>query len=143
MLRPLLVAGMLALGITTVFAESAAIGQRQEILKGFGAATRDPGRMLRGEAPFDLAKVQASLATLADGAAKLPALFPDDSKEGGNTKALPIIWTEKDKFVAIYAKLGSDATAAQAGIKDEASFKTEMPKVLGNCGACHQTYRGK
>ncbi len=142
MIRPLLVAGILALGVTAVLADSAAIGQRKEILKGFGAATRDPGRMLRGEAPFDLEKVQATLKTIADGAAKLPSLFPDDSKEG-DTKALPIIWTEKDKFVAIYAKLGSDATAAMASIKDEASFKAEIPKVFANCGTCHQTYRAK
>ena len=26
-------------------------------------------------------------------------------------------------------------------IKDEASFKAEMGKVLGNCKACHDVYR--
>jgi cytochrome c556 len=132
-----------AVGVTAVLAQSSAIGARKDILKSFGGATREPGLMLRGEAPFDLAKVQAALKVYQDGAPKLPALFPDDSQTGGETKALPIIWTEKDKFNAIFTKLASDASAAATAIKDEASFKTEMPKVLGNCGACHNTYRAK
>jgi cytochrome c556 len=132
-----------AVGVTAVLAQSSAIGARKEILKSWGGATREPGLMLRGEAPFDLAKVQAALKLYQEGAAKLPALFPDDSQTGGDTKALPIIWTEKDKVVAIFTKLGADSAAALVAIKDEASFKTEMPKVLGNCGACHNTYRAK
>lgn len=135
-------AAVCTIGATVVLAQSSAIGARKDILKSFGAATREPGLMMRGEAPFDLAKVQASLKVFQDGAAKLPALFPTDS-QAGDTKALPVIWTEKDKFAAIFAKLGADSAAAATAIKDEASFKTELPKVLGNCGACHNTYRAK
>ncbi len=54
---------------------------------------------------------------------------------------MPAAFTEKDKFNAIFAKWDADSTAALAAIKDEASFKGEMPKVLSNCGACHQPYR--
>ena len=28
-----------------------------------------------------------------------------------------------------------------ASIKDEATMKAELPKVLQNCGTCHQTFR--
>ncbi len=137
------VVAALAVSAGAVLAQSAAIGERQAILKGWGDATKEPGGMLRGQVPFDLAKVQAALNTYVAGAKKLPTLFPDDSKTGGKTAALPAIWEEKDKFTAIYAKMVVDATAALASIKDEASFKTEMPKVLGNCGACHNSYRAK
>ena len=41
--------------------------------------------MLNGEAPFDLAAVQASLKTMVEAAAKMPTPFPDDSKTGGDT----------------------------------------------------------
>ncbi len=118
------------------------IAARKDIFKSFGAAAREPGQMLRGEAAFDLAKAQNLLKTLAEGAPKLAALFPESSKTG-DTKALPVIWEKKADFDALFVKLANDATAAQAAIKDEASFKTELPKVLGNCGACHNTYRAR
>lgn len=137
-------AGAMVLVSFGALAQSPAIGQRQAIFKEFGAATREPGQMLRDQAPFDLAKVRAALATYKSGAARLPALFPEDSKTGGDTKALPIIWEQKDQFNALFAKLVADATAAEAAITNEATFKTEMPKVLASCGtSCHGTYRAR
>jgi cytochrome c556 len=142
MIRMLVIAATAIVGITAAAAQGNPIEARKAILKTFGAAVREPGLMLRGEAAFDLAKVQATLKVFAEGAPKLPALFPANSQTG-DTKALPAIWTEQDKFNAIFTKLAADSTAAGAAIKDEASFKTEMPKVLGNCGACHNAYRAK
>jgi cytochrome c556 len=86
--------------------------------------------------------VQAALKIFAEGAPKLPALFPTDS-QAGDTKALPLIWQEKDKFNAIFTKLEADSKAAMTSITNEATFKTEMPKVLGNCGTCHDAFRAK
>jgi cytochrome c556 len=40
-------------------------------------------------------------------------------------------------------KLSQDAQTAMASIKHEATFKVEMPKVLQNCGACHNDFRKK
>jgi cytochrome c556 len=40
-------------------------------------------------------------------------LFPDDSKTGGDTAALPLIWEKKSEFDAIFVKLGADSTAAR------------------------------
>ena len=131
----------LAVGATVVYAQSAAIGARQEILKSFGGAMKEPGGMAKGAVPFDLAKVQASLKVLSDGAPKLKGLFPDDSKEGGNTAALPAIWEKKADFTGRFDKLAADATAAAAAITDEASFKAEFPKIGANCGGCHKEYR--
>lgn len=140
--RLLVAAALVSVGVTTAVAQSAAIQARKDVLKTFGPASRAPGLMLRGEQPFDLATVQASLKVFADGAPKLPALFPADSQTG-DTKALPVIWQEKDKFNAIFAKLEADSKAAMTAITNEATFKTEMPKVLGNCGACHNSYRAR
>ena len=140
--RIVLAAAFVSVGITAALAQSSAIQARKDILKTFGPASRAPGLMLRGEQPFDLAVVQASLRVFAEGAPKLPALFPADSQTG-DTKALPAIWTEKDKFNAIFVKLETDAKAAMVAITNEATFKAEMPKVLGNCGACHTAYRGR
>ncbi|MCE1237542.1 MAG: cytochrome c [Hyphomicrobiales bacterium] len=130
-----------AIGVGVAHAASA-IEERQSILKGFGDDTRPVAGMLKGEAPFDLAKVKTALATYANGSAKLPALFPDDSKTG-KTEASPKIWEEKAKFDGLFAKLKSDAETASAAIADEASFKANIGKVLGNCKACHDDYRIK
>ena len=124
-------------------ADDSPIVQRKTILKGFGDATKPVAGMLKGEVPFDNAAVQKALATYVEGTKKLPALFPDNSKTGDETAALPKIWEDKAKFEGIYSKLGTDAAAAAVAIKDEASFKANIGKVLGNCKACHDDYRAK
>jgi cytochrome c556 len=141
MLRIVSVAAILAVGATAAFAQSAAIGQRKELFKQIGGGAKVGGPMMKGEVPFDLAKVQGALKVYADNAAKLPALFPDDSKTGGDTEALPAVWEKKADFDGMMKKFGADATAAAAAIKDEASFKTEWPKVMANCGGCHKVYK--
>lgn len=134
-------AGIIAVGSTAALSQSAAIGQRKEGMKAVGAAAKDTGAMMRGEAPFDMAKVQAALKTYIESAKKQPDLYPDDSKTGGETTVLPAIWEKKAEFNAIFTKWAADSTAAQTAIKDEASFKTEWPKVMSNCGTCHKAFR--
>ena len=141
MLRFAAAACAVAIGATVVYAQSAAIGARQEIMKSIGGAMKAPGEMIKGTAPFDLSKVQDSLKILATGSPKMKDLFGDDSKTGGNTAALPAVWEKKADFVARFDKLAADATAAAAAIKDEASFKAEWPKIGANCGGCHKEYR--
>ena len=143
MLRILSIAAVIAIGATTVAAQNLdVIKARKETLKGFGAAAKDPGAMIKGEAKFDMAKVQAALKTFQVGAAKLPDLFPDDSKTGGETEALPIIWEKKADLVDRYKKLAAESKAAEAKITDEIAFQEVWPKLLGdNCGGCHKIYR--
>jgi|SRR5271170_5218798 len=142
MKRTLFVAPLLALSAGIVFAQSDPIAERQALMKANGKAAQAVAAMLKG-APFDLATVQASLKTFVDAAQKGPALFPDDSKSGGNTHALLAIWQDKADFSAHFAKLGDDATALLGSIKDEASFKASMPGLFQDCGGCHEKYRAK
>jgi cytochrome c556 len=132
-----------ALGSSVVLAQSDVIKERQQIMKGVGAATRDPGAMLKGEAPFNLAAVQKSLAVYVDSAKRMPALFPANSQTGGDTTAAPKIWQDMAGFNSAFQRFGADASAALAAIKDEASFKAGFPAVLKNCGTCHEDYRLK
>jgi cytochrome c556 len=141
MLRIVSVAAILAVGATAVFAQSAAIKDRKELFKQMGGAAKVGGPMMKGEVPFDAAKIQASLKVYSDNAKKLKDLFPDDSKTGGDTEALPAIWEKKADFLGMMDKFDKDAAAAGAAIKDEASFKSEWPKVMANCGGCHKVYK--
>jgi cytochrome c556 len=141
MLRAIVGLAALVLCATVVLAQNtAAITARKDAMKQLGGAAKDPGGMMKGEVPFDLAKVQASLKTIESVGAKGKTLFPDDSK-GGDTAALPVAFTDKADLFAKFDKMAADARAAQASIKDEASFKTEMPKVFASCGGCHKVYR--
>ncbi len=139
----ILAATVLAAGAGLSVAADNPIVERQKIFKGWGDVTKQPGAALKGEAKFDLAAAQAALKAYATDSARLATLFPDNSKTGNDTAALPKIWQEKPKFEAIYKKLAEDAGKASAAIKDEATFKTEFGKVLGNCKACHDDYRQK
>jgi cytochrome c556 len=141
MRRLTLAAALIAAVAGVASANPAVIKERQDILKSWGPASRAPGLMLRGEQAFAIEPVQAALRAFADGSSKLPALFPPDSQTGGDTRALPVIWQRKDEFNAIFAKLQADSRAALTAITNEATFRTEMPKVLANCGACHNTFR--
>lgn len=134
---------MISVAATAVVAQTDVVKERQTLLKEFGSATRPVAGMLRGQAPFDLATVQAALDTYAKNAKVLPTLFPEGSGPGPNTEALPAVWEKKAEFAALFGKLASDATAARAAITDEASFKANFPGVVRTCGTCHDTFRQK
>ena len=143
MLRLAFAAALAACSATVVLAQSDVIAQRRDLMKANGGATKDPAAMLKGETAFDLAKVQASLAKYQETSAKMPTLYPDNSKTGGDTTASPKIWEDAAGFKAAFEKFANESKAAAAAIKDEASFKANFPNVLKNCGSCHETYRVK
>ena len=143
MKRSVFVASLLALGVTAAIAQSNVVEQRQTLMKEMGAQTRPLWGMLRGQEPFDLAKVQSGLKVFVENPKKFVPLFPESSKNAEKTEALPSIWENKAKFDSIAMKLSTDAQTALTTIKDEATLKTELPKVLQNCGACHNDFRKK
>ncbi|MBX9588177.1 MAG: cytochrome c [Hyphomonadaceae bacterium] len=137
------IAGLAALTVCTtlVWAQNpAAIDQRKQAMKALAGALKDPVAMSKGEAPFDLAKVQASLKAVQETAAKAKGLFPDDSK-AGETDVLPVAFDNKADLMAKLDKLVADAQIAATAIKDDAGLKAELPKLAGNCGGCHKAYR--
>ena len=144
MTRILLAAAAVALAVTAVAAQSDPIAARKALMKSNGDQAKVGAAMAKGEAPFDAAKAQAIFATFADSATKAPALFPDNSKTGGDTAALPAIWENKADFDARLAKFGKDSKAAQSAVKDLDTFKaTWGPLLKDNCGGCHEKYRQK
>lgn len=141
MLRIITLAGVVAIAGTGVaFAD--AIADRQAILKSWGDDAMPVGKMMKGEAPFDIAKVKAALANFQTNAPKLKDMFPDNSRTG-KTEASPRIWDEKARFLTLFDKLATDAGAAAGAITDEASFKANFGKVFGDCKACHDDFRIK
>jgi len=143
MIRTVLAVTVMAFGISGVVAQNDPIAARKALMKSQGQAAQQGAKFMKGEEPFNLAKAQQIFVTYQDVAAKAPALFPDNSKTGGDTAALPAVWENKADFEAKLRKLGADAKDAADKLKDEASFKAIFPEVQKNCGGCHTTYRKK
>jgi cytochrome c556 len=141
MLRVSLAIALLVLAAGLAAAQSNPIAARKALMKANGQQAKIGAAIAKGDAPFDAEKVQTILATFVDAAEKAPALFPDNSKTGGKTEALPSIWKNKADFEARLAKLGADAKAAQAEAKDLASFKAIWAGLIRkNCTGCHEKY---
>jgi cytochrome c556 len=141
MLRVLLTLAACVLAAGLAVAQSNPIAARKALMKANGEQAKIGAAIVKGEAPFDAAKVQAIFATFVDAAEKAPALFPTNSKTGHKTEALPAIWRNKADFEARLAKFGADAKAAQAEVKDLASFKAVWSGLIRkNCTGCHEKY---
>jgi cytochrome c556 len=143
MLRIAATVAILGVVTTVVLAQNLdAIKQRREVMKTIANASGANFKMMKGEAPFDLAKVQSGLKTFQEQFPKLKPLFPEDSKSGGDTDASPKIWQERAEFEAVIDKFVADAKAASSSIKDEAGFKADYPKIVNSCGNCHKNVDG-
>jgi pentatricopeptide repeat protein len=69
-------------------------------------------------------------------------LFPENSKEGFKTEALPIIWEEKDAFNALMQKSANDMIKLTSIIEDEDDIRGTLGELMwANCKACHSKYR--
>jgi cytochrome c556 len=143
MIRPILAGFAVAIGVTAALAQSDPIKERQSLMKGFGAAARTATQMSRGEIPFDAAKAKEVFVTLETGAKRIPTLFPENSKTGGDTAAAPKIWQDMAGFQAAAAKLGADSQKAAASVTNLDTFKAAFGGVAKDCGGCHDTYRLK
>jgi cytochrome c556 len=135
---------VIALGVGVAIAQQDPIAARRALMKANGDQAKAGAAMMKGEAPFDLDKARKMFATFEDAAEKMPSLFPDTSKTGGDTAADPKIWENVDDFKARFAKFGADAKDAIAKVTDLDSFKAAFGSIGKNdCGGCHEKYRIK
>lgn len=118
-----------------------AISQRKATMKSFGGSAKAGSDMVKGTVPFDAAKAEQAMGTIASGAATIPKLFPAGS-DSGETRASPKIWQDRAGFEANATKLATDAAAAQkAAATGAEAFKAAFGNVAKNCDSCHETYR--
>ena len=98
--------------------------------------------MANGRIPFD-AKAVADNAEIASIMSKLPYAGFVEGSDKGDTKALPKIWTENDKFRAAAAKLQDEMAKLNAAAKtgNIDTIKAAVGPVGQSCKGCHDTYR--
>jgi cytochrome c556 len=131
-----------ALGATAVLAQQDPIAARRAMMKGNVQNAAAMVKMMKGEAPFDAAKVQVAFAQWAETAEKFPGLFPDNSKTGGETRATPKIWQNKKDFdekAAAFGKVVADTRDKAIASLD--GLSAAIPVVGKTCDNCHEDYR--
>jgi len=73
---------------------------------------------------------------------KLLEYFPDNTKEGFNTEALPSIWENKDEFNALMQKASDDMIKLASAIETADNLAAAQKKLMwSNCSACHDRFR--
>ena len=135
------------LGVTTVvLAQSDAVVTRQQLMGTIsGQAWRAFPTMVKGQEPYDQAKVDAGFAQLSDAAKKLPTQFPKGT-EGATTPnsnffASPKIWENKADFDARLTKFEADIGAAKSKATSLDGLKEAVSLLNQNCTSCHGAYR--
>jgi cytochrome c556 len=145
MLRTVVIAGALLIGVSAVMAQDA-VKDAQAVMKNTGKNAGALGAMVKGEKPYDQAAVDAAFAVFEATAKKLPTLFPASMKGmklEGDYDASPKVWDDKAGFDEHTASFAKTVGEAKGKIKDLETLKANFPLVGKQCGGCHETYRVK
>ena len=115
------------------------IKNRQAIFsKNYNTAKKVQSLSSNGD--FDEAK--ELMLEMSENYITLKEMFPENTKEGFNTEALPLIWEEKDKFNSLMEKTSNDMVQLISVIENEDDIRGTLKKLMwSNCKACHSKYR--
>ena len=68
--------------------------------------------------------------------------FPENTKEGFKTEALPSIWENKDEFNALMQKASNDMIKLAKAIETADDLRAVQKELIwSNCTACHSRFR--
>jgi cytochrome c556 len=119
-----------------------AIKYRQSAMALQGATLGRVFAMANGRVPFD-AKVAAENIEIVAMLNKLQFTAFTDGSDSGNTKAKPIVWTQKEKFNAEITRnqeaVAKLVAAGKTGNLDQ--IKAAVGPVGQSCKSCHDEFR--
>ena len=79
---------------------------------------------------------------ISDNYIKLLDYFPENTKEGFKTEALPSIWENKDEFNALMQKASDDMIKLAKAIDTAEDLRAVQKELMwGNCSSCHNRFR--
>jgi cytochrome c556 len=144
----MIVVAVLGLGIAAVSAQQDnSAAALQTVMRSNGKVIYgDFGKMVKGQAPYDQATVDAGIAQLEDVARRLPTLFPESAKPGvPGAKYRPSekIWAAENKadFAAKLDALAKAVASAKGTIKDVDTLRAAATSINNACSGCHETYQ--
>ena len=75
---------------------------------------------------------------------KLLDLFPENSKVGFKTEALPSIWENKDEFNLLMTKASNNMIKLKSVIDETQDMKAVLGKYMwSSCKSCHSKFRAE
>ena len=75
---------------------------------------------------------------------RLLDLFPENSKTGFETEALPSIWENKDEFNLLMTKASSNMIELTSAIDGTEDMKATLGKYMwSSCKSCHSKFRAE
>ena len=81
---------------------------------------------------------------MSDNYRKLLNYFPENTKEGFKTEALPTIWENSDEFVTLMQKASFDMIQLAKAIDTAEDLRAVQKELMwNNCSACHKKFRAE
>ena len=81
---------------------------------------------------------------MSDNYKKLLNYFPENTKEGFKTEALPTIWENSDEFVTLMQKASFDMIQLAKAIDTAEDLRAVQKELMwSNCSACHNRFRAE
>ena len=113
-------------------------GRKALFSKNYSTAKRVQALAIKGE--FDKAK--SLMIKMSENYKTLIEYFPDNSKEGFKTEALPLIWENKKEFNNLMKKSSDDMIKLTSLIEESEDIKGTLTQMMwSNCKACHSKFR--
>ena len=90
----------------------------------------------------DFEKAKTLMIEMSENYKILLNYFPENTKEGFKTEALPIIWEQKDEFNNLMTKSSTDMIKLTKVIEDSDDIRGTLTQLMwSNCKACHSKFR--
>ena len=87
-------------------------------------------------------KAKSLMRKMSENYITLLEYFPDNTKEGFKTEALPSIWENKDEFNSLMKKSSTDMIELAKVIDSSDDVRATLQKLMwSNCKACHSKFR--
>ena len=117
------------------------IKERQSIFsKNYKTAKRI--NSLSSNGSLDEAKIL--MIEMSDNYKRLINLFPENSKVGFKTEALPSIWENKDEFNLLMTKASSNMIELTSVVDETEDVKATLGKYMwSSCKSCHSKFRAE
>ena len=92
----------------------------------------------------NLDEAKKLMIEMSDNYKRLIDLFPENSKVGFKTGALPSIWENKDEFNLLMTKASSNMIELTSVIDETEDMKATLVKYMwSSCKSCHSKFRAE
>ena len=117
------------------------IKERKSIFsKNYKTAKRVQGLASNG----DIDEAKKLMIEMSDNYKRLLDLFPENSKVGFKTEALPAIWENKDEFNLLMTKASSNMIELTSVIDGAEDLRATLGKYMwSSCKSCHSRFRAE